>query len=336
MSVRILHVNRASNVGLASRVSRTIGQSWRRLFQLRAEEASFEVRGFAGGSAETQTRLEHIGETFIFGLNRALGAAEPAELRAAVESVAPENRGFAVEGAAMGSAIADAVMLGGDRLRAWLEWTAQDYSYLSHVGAGWALARVPWRRRAIVRHLDPVHCWLAYDGLGFHDGYFQPRRIAAGWRRLRTGYAARAYDQGVGRATWFSSGGYVARAAAAITRLDAARRDDLWAGLALALGYAGGASEMELHLAQEAAGEARQALAQGAAFAAEARARAGYIPPCTHEAVRILTGRDVAEAVRLVRRIRAALPSPMTQTPPQYELWRLGVRQALASKGDAP
>jgi len=336
VTVPVLHVSRALNTGLASRASRAIGQSWRRLFQLRAEEASFEVRGFAAGSVETQARLEHIGETFIFGLNSALAAAEPAELFAAVETVALENRGFAVEGAAMGSAIADALMLGGDRLRVWLQWTAQDYSYLGHVGAGWALARVPWRRQAILRHLDPVHGWLAYDGLGFHDGYFQPRRIAAGWRRLKTGYAARAYDQGVGRATWFSSGGDVARAAAAIARLDATRRDDLWAGLALALGYAGGASEMELRLARQAAGEARPALAQGAGFAAEARARAGCIPPCTREAVRILTGREVEQVVRLVRQIRAALPPSVTPTTPQYELWRLGVRQALASKGDAP
>ena len=235
----------------------------------------------------------------------------------------------------MGCAIADAVTLGGNRLRDWMACTAQDYSYLSHVGAGWALARVPWRRKAILRHLDPVHCWLAYDGLGFHDGYFQPRRIAAGWRRLRTGYAARAYDQGVGRAAWFSSGGNVARAAAAIARLDAARRDDLWAGLGLALCYAGGASAMELLLAREAAGRARPALAQGAAFAAEARARAGHIPPFTHEAVRILTGLDVEETVRLVRRVRGSLPSTLTGTPPHYELWRLGVQQALSPEGEA-
>ena len=335
MSVRVLHVSRVSENVTSTDSWPRIGRSWRRLFLLRSEEASFDVRGFQVGSVETRARLEHIGETFIAGFNRALCAEQPTELREAFEAVAPEDRGFAVEGAAMGCAIADATMFGGDRLRSWIACTAEDYSYLTHVGAGWALARVPWRRRVILRHLDPVHSLLAFDGLGFHDGYFHPRRIAAGWRRLKGGYAARAYDQGVGRAAWFSSGGSIARAAAAIARLNADRHNDLWAGLGLALGYAGGATAIELQLALQTAAYARVSLAQGAAFAAEARARAGHVPPCTHEAVRILTGLDVEETVQLVRRVRQALPSTATETVPRYELWRLGVQQALASEGGA-
>lgn len=333
MNVRVLHVSRASENGTLTNVWPRIGRNWRGLFRLRPQEASFDVRGFQAGSAEMRARLEHIGETFIGGFNRALGAELPTELREAFEAVAPEDRGFAVEGAAMGCAIADAVMFGGHRLRSWLACTSEDYSYLTHVGAGWALARVPWRRRAILRHLDPVHSWLAFDGLGFHDGYFHPRRTAAGWRRLTTGYAARAYDQGLGRAAWFSSGGSIAGAAAAIARLDAARHNDLWAGLGLAIGYAGGASVMELQLALQAAADARVALAQGAAFAAEARAQADHVPPCTHETVGVLTGLDVDQTVQLVRRVRQSLPSTTTGTLPSYELWRLGVQHALAAKG---
>lgn len=331
MSIRVLDVGHASESGALTRARRGIGLTWRRLFRLRPDEALFELRGFPVGSVEQQARLEHIGETFIVGFNRALCAAKPAELVEALETIDPEDRGFAVEGAAMGCAIADAVMFGGDRLRAWLECTDQDYSYLSHVGAGWALARVPWRRRAILRYLDPVHGWLAFDGLGFHDGYFRPRRIAAGWRRLTTGYAARAYDQGIGRAAWFSSGGSIARAAAAIGRLDAGRHGDLWAGLGLAIGYAGAPDAAELQLAVQAAADARLALAQGAAFAAEARWRAGHVPRCTHQAVRTLTGLDVEETVQLVRRVRGSLPSTATGGLPSYELWRLGVQHALAS-----
>jgi hypothetical protein len=250
------------------------------------------------------------------------------------EAVDPEDRGFAIEGAAMGCAIADAVMFGGNRLRAWMACTAHDYDYLAHVGAGWALARVPWRRSAVLRQLDPIHGWLAYDGLGFHDGYFFSPRIAAGWRRLASGYAARCYDQGVGRAIWFSSGGSVARATATIARLHAARHIDLWAGLGLALAYAGGASENELQTVRHTAACARRSLAQGAAFAAEARARAGHVPHCTHDAVRILTGLDVERAVQIVRQVRQSLPSTVTAAIPSYELWRLGVQAALAATTD--
>jgi hypothetical protein len=309
-----------------------IAQGWRGLFLLKPAEASFAVRRFHVSSPDKQARLERIGETFISGFNRALQAGTPAELRRSVEELTPELRGFAIEGAAMGYAISDALMLGGGRLRAWLEHSADDFGYLAHVGAGWALARVPWRRSAILRHLDPVHVWLAFDGLGFHDAYFYPTRIAGGWRRLSRDYAARAYDQGVGRAAWFSSGGDIARTAAAIARLDTSRHDDLWAGLGLAVSYAGGASTAEVQQAREAAGGARLALAQGAAFAAEARARAHHVPPHTSEAVRILTGLDPDNVVQIVRRIRQSLPPGATEAMPAYERWRLGVRQALASE----
>lgn len=334
MTMRILDLNYTATKKPAQAWRRT-GRIWGRLFLLSPELASFGVRGFPPGSQQTQGRLEHIGVTFILGFNRALGASGPDELQESIEAVDPAQRGFAVEGAAMGCAIADAVLLGGCRLQDWMQCTAQEYTYLSHVGAGWALARTPWRRRAILRHLDPIHNWLVYDGLGFHDGYFHPRRIASGWRRLSTGYAARAYDQGVGRATWFSSGGDVSRAAVAIAQFDAARSNDLWAGLGLALSYAGGASATELQLAREAAAQARPALSQGAAFAAEARARAGHVPPWTHEAVHVLAGLDVEDAVKLVRQARAALPATMIQTLPHYEVWRLRVQQALACEGDA-
>src|SRR5437016_1725656 len=141
---------------------------WRSLFVLNSALASPEVRGFYSGEGTLCARFRRIGEVFIAAFNRALRADDPAELRHGLEAVDLDLRGFAAEGAAMGCAIADALMLGGDRLRSWV-CTAGEFTYLTHVGAGWALARVPWRRRAILACLDPVHRWLAFDGLGFHD-----------------------------------------------------------------------------------------------------------------------------------------------------------------------
>jgi enediyne biosynthesis protein E3 len=308
-------------------------RQWRSLFALNPVVASHEVRGFYVGEGATRAQLERIGEVFIAGFNRALRADDPAEIRSGVDAADPDLRGFAAEGAAMGCAIADAVMLGGNRLRAWVDGTAGEFGYLTHVGAGWALARVPWRRRAILGCLDPVHRWLAFDGLGFHDAYFHASRIGSGWRRLRTGYAARTYDQGVGRAIWFIAGGSAERAIAVISRLDPARQSDLWAGLGLALGYAGGADRRALHHVARAAGALLPALAQGAAFAAEARARARHVPACSRAAVRILSGLDAEEAAQLVRGVRASLPPAETEGTPRYELWRIGVQSALRSAG---
>jgi hypothetical protein len=308
-------------------------RQWRSLFALNPVVASREVRGFYVGEGATRIQLERIGEVFIASFNRALRADDPAEIRSDVDAVDPDLRGFAAEGAAMGCAIADAVMLGGNRLRAWVDGTASEFGYLTHVGAGWALARVPWRRQAILDCLDPVYRWLAFDGLGFHDAYFHASRIGAGWRRLRTGYAARTYDQGIGRAIWFIASGNVERAIVLISRLDPARRPDLWAGLGLALGYAGGAGPQALHHVARAAGALLPALAQGAAFAVEARARAHHVPGYSREAVSILSGLDAEDAVRLVRRVRASLPPAETGGTPRYELWRIGVQQALRAAG---
>ncbi|MGB9369698.1 MAG: DUF1702 family protein, partial [Xanthobacteraceae bacterium] len=183
----------------------TAGRRFRGLFKINPKEASFQARGFAA-CVDARRRLEGIGETFLFGFNHALIEDDLEALQRAIEPIDLDRRGFAVEGAAMGAAVADALMLGGSRLASWMRYSNSAYTYLAHVGAGWALARVPWRRASILRSCDAVHGWLVFDGLGFHDVYFTSEKIFGGWRRLKHQYAARAYDQGVGRALWFAAG----------------------------------------------------------------------------------------------------------------------------------
>jgi hypothetical protein len=306
----------------------TAMRRYRALFAIDLSEAGFAVRGFTAGR-EAQCRLEDIGETFLRGFNLALVEDDTETLQLSVERVEPDRRGFAVEGAAMGAAVADALMLGGSRLARWTRYNNSAYTYLAHVGAGWALARVPWRRAAILRSCDAIHGWLVFDGLGFHDAYFASEKILGGWRRLTQPYACRVYDQGVGRALWFVAGGEIDRAITAITRFDSVRRSDLWSGLGLAMTYAGGASPAALAQALAAAGTFRADFAQGAAFAAEAHARANHIPAHTREAVMRVTGRDAIAAAELVRTLRAQLPAG-SGNEPAYEQWRRDIRQALA------
>lgn len=316
------------------RTARSLSQRWRSLFAIDPREATLARRGFTANSAVGR-QLERIGETFIHGFNHGLLAENTDDLRPIVESIGLDTRGFAVEGASMGVAVADALTFGTGRLRAWMAASEAQYTYLAHVGIGWALARAPWRRRLMLQGRDPVHGWLVFDGLGFHDAFFATARIVGGWRRVRRGYAANVYDQGVGRAIWFIAGGSVARAIDVVRRFHSTRHSDLWSGLGLALAYAGGADRVDLRLAVRVAGSAGPWLAQGAAFAAEARSRANHVPPDTHEAVKILSGLDTEDAVRLVRQVRASLPSAENGETPRYELWRRGVRQALGATGDA-
>jgi hypothetical protein len=301
----------------------------RRFLTLHPREASFEVRGFA--VSDHSRRLERIGETFIGGFNAGLLLDDSSELQQFTDQMEAEWRGFAVEGAAMGAAIADAVSFRTSRLPAWLRRTEEHYTYLAHVGTGWALARFPWRRSAIIAVLDPVHCWLAYDGLGFHDAYFHPVRIRA-WRRVVRGYESRAYDQGIGRGLWFVSGGDVDRAIELANEFHPDRKEDVWSGLGLAVAYAGGGTPTALSRLVRAAGSHRSSLAQGAAFAAEARSRAGFVPACTVEALRALAQMEVEAAAALVRDLRDRLPRHENSSVPRYEIWRQRLREALGRR----
>jgi hypothetical protein len=300
-----------------------------RFLRLSLDEADFRIRKFYSADPSRQQALELAGKTFIGGYNEALAADSTNDVVRHVHRVAPELRGFAVEGAAMGFAIADILPFRTMSLATHLQAFDHDFSYLTHVGAGWALARIPWRRTAVLALLDPVHHWLAYDGLGFHDTFFHHRRILAGWRRHATAYAARAYDQGVGRALWFVGGGSVAIATELICRLPEAGWSDLWSGLGLAMAYAGPVDEADMRLARRNCGEHGIHLGQGVAFACEARARARHIPVHTDLAARVTAGIGAAELSALVRETRGGLPADDGDVP-AYEIWRRKTASAMS------
>jgi hypothetical protein len=306
---------------------------WRRISSLRhllalsPRQADFSVRGFAHSDPSRRLALEAVGKAFIGGYNAALLADSVADVLHYVEQVHPGLRGFAAEGGAMGTAIVDALPFRRERLPEIVASFESDLTYLVHVGAGWALARVPWRRCRILAPLDPVHRWLAFDGLGFHDCYFHHERALAGWRRERSGYAARCYDQGVGRALWFVCGGSIPLALETVIKLGTERANDLWSGLGLAMAYAGSADETDFAWALGSAGPERASFAQGIAFACEARARAGHLPTHTRLAAQAL-GYEAESLAALVHRIRAELPQAAPDEP-RYEAWRRSVADAM-------
>jgi len=301
----------------------------RRLLRLSLEQARFQARGFAAADPSRQLALETIGQTFIRGYNAALLARNAEAVLPFINSVSRTERGFAVEGAAMGAAIADAVSFRKLLLPACMKAFESDFTYLAHVGAGWSLARVPWRRRRILAELDPLLRGLAFDGLGFHDTYFYHRRILAGWRRERSGYAACAYDQGVGRALWFVAGGSALAAIKLLSALPELRHSDIWSGLGLAMTYAGAATVDDIAVACEAAGPHRTQFAQGIAFACEARVLARHVPAHTDLAARAVWGIGAEELSGLVRKARDRLPEIESDLP-RYEIWRRAVAGSLS------
>jgi hypothetical protein len=304
------------------------------LLGLSSGEATFARRGFHAGEPAARRRLEQVGATFLQGYHVALedDALEHVALR--LNAVEPELRGFAFEGAAMALALLDHLPpWRGTRWSAFARGPGEPHLYMVHVGAGWAWARLPWLRRHVERPLstlDPVLGWLAIDGYGFHEGYFHWRRVVdehAIPPRV-TGYGRRAFDQGLGRSLWFVCGADVERIASAIGAFPSSRRSDLWSGVGLACSYAGGASLATVRELRRLAGEYRGELAQGAAFAAKARCRAGNPAAHTLTAVEVLCDRPSDLVVEVVDVALESLPPNGIE--PAYEVWRQRIRARLA------
>jgi hypothetical protein len=92
----------------------------------------------------------------------------------------------------------------------------------------------------------------------------------------------------------------------------------LWSGLGLAAAYAGIVPEASLLKLREKSGSYWPQLAQGAAFAAKARQRAGNLTAYTELAAKTLCGLCAGEAARLTDAALENLPSAERA----YEIWR--------------
>lgn len=213
-----------------------------------ASEVTFLRRGFYTADLQTCNYLEQIGRVFLNGLEYGMTVPAESDIAARLETVPWEYRGFAYEGAAMALTILDGMLpVGGKRLDRFVTGPAAHQVYTAHVGAGWAMARLPRVLQSRVQPRDPLLRWLALDGYGFHEAYFRTPLVVAGQRppRLPLGWRTRArdathvVDQGIGRALWFVCGADTDRLAETIAGFALERQPDLWSGVGLAAAYAG-------------------------------------------------------------------------------------------------
>lgn len=301
-----------------------------------AAETRFERRGFRGATPEVRQRLEAIGATFVEGYHAALDVARADLLPERLQGVEREMAGFAYEGAAMGLAVLDTVMpWRNSEWRALLAGAGAPHAYMVYIGAGWAAARLGGNvARFMKNEDDPVLRWLVIDGLGFHDGYFHwPRTITAQRRPEQFGaHALRVFDQGLGRSLWFVEGAEPSRIARTIARFDPERRGDLWAGAGLAATYAGGIDHAGLEALRAACGTHLPHLAQGAAFAAQARVRASNPAPGTDLACGILCGMAAPDAAEITEQARRDLADDAGT--PAFELWRRRIQNRFTHESE--
>ena len=308
----------------------------RRLLGIAPGETSFQRRGFRWDSEELRERLESVAVCFLQGYHAALEERSLDVLADRLEEVPAEAAGFAHEGAGMALALLDTLTpwrtRQRSRLDAFVRGPAAPHVYLVHVGAGWILARLPLSPERLLARFDRVVGWLALDGYGFHEGFFHwPRSVARQEVPAKVGgYARRAFDQGLGRSLWFVEGAGPERIHARISAFPAERRGDLWSGAGLACAYAGGRDRSAVEVLMRLAGEHAPQLAQGVAFAAEARQRAANPAPQTELACRTVWGLGAEQVSERVLRAGDDLPPlPPDAAEPAFEVWRRRIRQCF-------
>lgn len=299
----------------------------RSLLGISPAETSFARRGFSIGEKEVQQRLEKVGEVFVQGYQAALDYTDPEKLAPHLESVELEFRGFAYEGAAMALTLLDYLTpWTKSRLKLLLDGPGNHHIYMVYVGAGWALARLRRRADNFLARFDPLLSWLAIDGFGFHEGYFNWRRYYEDQAAPKgiSGYACRVFDQGLGRCLWFVRCADVERIAHTISLFPRGRQIDLWSGVGLACAYAGGVERADIEAMKIASDPFSPQLAQGAAFAAKARQRAGNPAPHTELACRVLCGVSGEDAARITDLAREGVGDKGFE--PAYEAWRVRIQ----------
>jgi hypothetical protein len=308
----------------------------RNFLRIAPAEAEFARRGFSPGRLEAQLHLEKIGCMFLSGYNAAIESPSAQELERSLLSTDVEFRGFAFEGAAMALSVLDNLIpwRRGMRFDRFLRGVGEPHSYMVLVGAGWSYARIPflrYRLGTILGRLDPLFRWLAVDGFGFHEGYFFWPKAGEQGRisRAISGYARRAFDQGLGRSAWFACCADGARVTAWMKRVAPSRRGDLWSGIGLACAYAGGGTENDIAILRAAAQEHRPDLAQGAAFAAKARIRAGNLVAHTERVCQAFCGISAREAAAVTDSTMNNLTAVGSE--PAFEVWRGRIRREFRS-----
>lgn len=311
----------------------------RRVLTPDISETKVAVRGFHAKSAAAVDRLETVGKSFLTGYGAAAATGRPADIAAELERLPELYRGFAYEGAGMGMAVLDGLPTGrGGHVRSLLEGPGADHVYMVYVGVGWAMARLPKFRWSTLYGPDPLLRWLLLDGYGFHQAYFRTRQYvheqyqaprAPGAVRGPAWHVNQVIDQGIGRASWFVCGTDPERVAALFAKFPESRRPDLYSGVGLAATYAGGVDRAELECLSELAGPYRGQLAQGAAFAAQARLRAGLVVPHNQLATEVLCGTNVAAAAAATDHAREGLPTD--DAVPAYATWRQRIADAFSA-----
>ncbi len=306
-----------------------LGKVRRSLFGIPSEETVFSRPGFAKDAIQ---RFQPVAHGLVAGYHATLEDSRFDVLMARMKEVDIGLRGFAFEGVGMGLAALDCITPWKNRVNAFAEGPGAPYMYPFYVGVGLALARMRRNPEHYLERLDPVLNWVIVDGYGFHEGFFSYRRTIeeqAVTKKL-SAYGRKVFDQGLGRAIWFSSGANVERVVKTIGTFPPERQAELWGGIGCASAYAGGADRPAIEAIYSLAIPYRLQLARGAAIAAKGREQASNFASHTEIACEVFCKTSSATAAQIADIARENLP--IDSSEPAYELWRQRIQAQFAAQ----
>jgi hypothetical protein len=279
-----------------------------RFFKLSPDAVSFDRRGIDCANPAVRASLEKILAVFVAGYNIALAARDDAIVaKQLTDTFDAHHVGFAYEGAGMCYALFDLLApWSRSRLRRFTDGAGLKHDYIATVGAGFAVARVPWGGRLLNRYLHNLKAtvaWCVIDGYGFHQGIFHPAWYTVECREAPARfppYARQLFDSGVGRSLWWTQGASSARIAQAIDRFPQARRGEMWCGIGVAAAYAGGVEQHILDELLERSGAWRLDFLSGFPFAARMRQKGENASLWTERACKRLLGMSAGCAADLL------------------------------------
>jgi enediyne biosynthesis protein E3 len=304
----------------------SLGRILKSVFRVSAaefERMAGERYGFQEDMARIWQGFEPVAQTLVDGFHAALEDSRFKVLVPRLNAVAPELRGVAYEGAGMGLTLLDALLPWKKRLHGFLAGPGAHYAGLVYIGAGLVLPRMRRRPEPFLAQLDPVLGWLVVDGYGFYEGFFSGRRYVEekAIPVHLSPYARRVFDQGLGRAIWFSTGANPDRIYTTIEAFPAGRRADIWSGIGLACAYAAGVVDRAaIETLETLAGPHRSQMAVGSAVAARFRLQSGNPAPHTDLACDVLWGRS-SDAVAHITDL-AMQDLPIHSAELAHEIWR--------------
>lgn len=320
----------------------TFGKLLKPFFRLSSDDfpkLAAERYGQNDDMDQTWLQFEPVARNLVGGFKTALDDDRFEVLVPRLNAIDDEFRGIAYEGAGMGLMLLDSLGPWKKRLRAFIAGPGAAYDWLLYIGAGLVLPRAPLSPKRFLEKQDPFLRWLVMDGYGFYEGFFSGERAvnqhSIPARIANTGYGLRAFDHGLGRSIWFSTGASVQRIVSTIGSFPENRRADLWGGIGLACAYAAGVVDREaIKALRTAAGPYAPHMVAGAAVAATFRMQTGGVAAHTDLACEVLCGLSSELVAHLSGIARQNLPEDGVE--PAYEVWRQRLAEQFATPLENP